>query len=424
MIMPLAGVAFFIFGFALAWGNSAHGSLPPGFGALLGSAELPLNRGIGLASSGDDSGSYSIGLAGGKGFCLAGISDPTILSVFFFSMALAIAAASIPTGAMAERWAWKNFMLYGVWFVLLFSLVANWIWGGGWLAQMGTNWGWGHGAVDFAGAGVIQALGGITALAGAICIGPRLAKYIGGRARAMPGHSVPFVILGTFVLMFSWFGLHVGSAVAGSDLPLSQIVVNTALAAFCGALGAMCVLLFQSYKPDPTLLCNGFIAGLAAISAACPFVDPWAAMVIGAVAGVLVSQSIHFWDKIGVDDPVGSISMHGVSGLWGIIALGLFANGKFGVGWNGVDRNEFASSGGDGVRGWFYGDGGQLVAQLVAAAVLVIFGFVFAYLFFKLSDWLTPLRTNRDAELKGLDGAELGTLVYPDFTLKSVTLDG
>src|SRR5262249_33880371 len=138
---------------------------------------------------------------------------------------------------------------------------------------------------------------------------------------------------------------------------------------------------------------------------------------IGAVAGFLVSQSIYFWDKIGVDDPVGSISMHGVSGLWGLLAVGLFANGKCGVGWNGVIHSDLAAgSGPDGVRGLFYGDSGQLVAQLITVVVLVIFGFTSAYLLFKLTDWITPLRPSRDDELKGLDGAELGTLVYPDFT--------
>lgn len=186
----------------------------------------------------------------------------------------------------------------------------------------------------------------------------------------------------------------------------------------------MLLLLGKSYKPDPTLLCNGFIAGLAAISASCAFVDYWAAMVIGVVAGFVVSQSIYFLDKIGIDDPVGSISMHGASGIWGLLAVGLFANGKYGTGWNSVNHGDPSSANGDGVRGWFYGDGGQMLAQLVAAVVLIVVVFGLAYLCFKISDWITPLRTNRDAELKGLDGAELGTLVYPDFTLKSGTLDG
>ena len=296
--------------------------------STIGGNASPLDRGFGFGSSDEVPGKFAFGLVGTKGFCLAGIGDPVVIAVFFFTMALAIVAASISTGAMAERWAWKSFMLYGAWVMLPVALYANWIWGGGWLAQTGVNWGCGHGAVDFAGSGVIQGAGGLIALAGAICIGPRLGKYVGGRARAMPGHSVPFVVLGTFVLLLAWFGIHAGATQLVGDVSLPVIAVNTALAGFCGALGAAMLLLAKSYKPDPTLLCNGFIAGLAAISAACAFVDYWAAMLIGVVAGVLVSQSIYFLDKIGIDDPAGSISMHGASGIWGLLAVGLFANGN------------------------------------------------------------------------------------------------
>ena len=208
MIMPLAGIAFFVFGFALAFGNAAHGLLPPGLATMIGGNTSALDHGLGIGASDDAAGKFAFGLIGTKGFCLAGVSDPVLIAVFFFTMTLAIVAASITTGAMAERWAWKSFLLYGAWVVLLVAVYANWMWGGGWLAQAGVNWGWGHGAVDFAGSGVIQGVGGMIALAGAICIGPRLGKYVGGRARAMPGHSVPFVVLGTFVLLLAWFGIH------------------------------------------------------------------------------------------------------------------------------------------------------------------------------------------------------------------------
>ncbi|HEY2759557.1 MAG TPA: hypothetical protein VGI75_02400, partial [Pirellulales bacterium] len=180
MIMPLAGIAFFVFGFALAFGNSAHGLLPPSLAILIGGDASPLDRGLGIGAVDDVASKFEFGLTGVKGFCLAGISDPVIIAVFFFVMALAVVAASITAGAMAERWAWKNFLLYGAWIMLPVGLYANWIWGGGWLAQAGANWGWGHGAIDFAGSGVIQGAGGVVALAGAICLGPRLGKYVGG----------------------------------------------------------------------------------------------------------------------------------------------------------------------------------------------------------------------------------------------------
>ncbi len=184
----------------------------------------------------------------------------------------------------------------------------------------------------------------------------------------------------------------------------------------------MFYLLATVKRPDPTMMCNGLVGGLVAVSAGCAFVEPWAALLIGAVAGVLVIISVFFWDKMGVDDPVGSISMHGVAGLWGVVAVGLFATGKFGAAWNGVVRDQFVKTGVDGVRGLFYGDGGQLVAQLIEAGVLIVFGFVTAYVLFILSQLITPLRVNREAEFHGLDGTEMGTLAYPDFAMKSSTL--
>jgi Amt family ammonium transporter len=171
-------------------------------------------------------------------------------------------------------------------------------------------------------------------------------------------------------------------------------------------------------KPDPTMMCNGLLAGLVAISAPCAFVDSRFAALIGAVAGVLVVLSVLLWEKRGIDDPVGAISIHGVNGIWGLLALGLFANGQHGAGWNGVARDEFVKRfGSDGVRGLIYGDASQLAAQLIDIGVLLVFGFVFAYVAFKLSNLLTPLRVSRDYELEGLDGPEMGALGYPDFTV-------
>jgi len=416
LMAPIAGLAFFVFGFALAWGNAAHGAVSAGFSHL--GHDLPsgaLNRGLGIAADTNEPDSFAFGLVGMKGFCLSGIDDQALLAIFFLTMTPAVVAVIIPAGALIERWSWKNCALYAVWFVAIFSLVANWIWGGGWLAQMGLNWRLGHGAVDFAGSGVIHAMAGVVALAGAICLRPRIGKYVGGRPRAMPGHSIAMVVVGTLLLLVGWLGLHAIGGTLANDLPMTVLILNTILAGFSGALGALLYFLGMRYKPDPTLLCNGFIGGLVAIAATCPFVDPWAAIFIGLLAGVLVNISVTTWDKFGVDDPVGVISMHGVNGIWGLIALGLFANGKYGLNFNGVAGP---------VKGLFYGDASQLVAQLAAAAVVVVFGLATAYALFRISNSITALRVSADSELRGIDSGEVGTLSYPDFTLKSVTLDG
>jgi Amt family ammonium transporter len=287
---------------------------------------------------------------------------------------------------------------------------------------MGKNWQLGHGAVDFAGSGVVHSMGGVIALAGAIIIGPRIGKYgPDGKPRAMPGHNIPLAILGTFILAFGWFGFNPGSTLAGTDLRMSAVVVNTMLASVTGALATMWYLMLTGKKPDPSMLLNGMLAGLVAITAPCAFVETWAACLIGAVSGVLVVISVNFWDNAGVDDPVGAISVHGVNGLWGVISLGIFASGKYGAGWNGVVRDEWVKSdiGYDGVRGILYGDAGQLWAQLIDAATVAVFGFVMAWVWFKISDKITPIRVPRDVEIQGLDIPEMGAVGYAGFVLSA-----
>jgi Amt family ammonium transporter len=222
------------------------------------------------------------------------------------------------------------------------------------------------------------------------------------------------LVLGSLIVAFGWFALNAGCALAGTDLSLSGVVVNTTLAALAGTLAAMLTLAAKKMKPDPTLICNGMIAGLVAISGPCPFVDSWAAVLVGAVAGSMVVASVLLLERRGIDDPVGAISVHGVAGLWGLLAVGIFANGKYGAGFNGVARGRFAV---DGVRGLLYGDAGQLAAQAIGAVVLVIFGLVVAWAWFHLSNRYSPMRVTRDIELEGLDGPELGALAYPDFAL-------
>lgn len=424
MIYPLGCLAFWAYGFAIGWGNWWNGPVPPGWYPALGPGLSLLNEGWGLGAvvdaAGKATGAFTYGLMGLKGWFLNGaVNDTSVMVLFFFMMVFMDTTATIPTGAMAERWAWKNFCLYGLWVALPYCLYANWVWGGGWLAQAGLNWGLGHGAVDFAGSGVVHAMGGVIGLAGAMLIGPRIGKYSAdGRPLAMPGHNVVLVVAGTFILAFGWFGFNPGSTLAGTDLRISFIVVNTMLAGIIASLSAMVTLMLKGFKPDPTMCCNGMLAGLVAITAPCAFVTPISAAIIGAVAGWLVVVSVFFWEKRGIDDPVGAISVHGVNGIWGVLAVGIFATGEYGAGWNGVVREEFVKQfGTDGVRGLLYGDPSQFVMQVLNAVVVLVFGFVMAYVWFKVSDKITPLRVSKDIELEGLDGPEMGLLGYPDFQL-------
>src|SRR5262244_842368 len=421
MIYPLGGIAFFIYGFAIGWGNWWNGPVPPGWYASLGPGLSMLGDGWGLGpavdTAGKATGAFTYGIIGLKGFFLNGaVGDVAVLVLFFFMMVFMDTTATIPTGAMAERWSWKNFVLYGFWIALPYCLYANWVWGGGWLAQGGVNWGLGHGAVDFAGSGVVHGMGGLIGLAGAICMGSRIGKYDSHRRpQAMPGHNVPMVVLGTFILAFGWFGFNPGSTLAGTDLRISYVVVNTMLAGVTGALAAMVTLMLKGMKPDPTMCCNGMLAGLVAITAPCAFVDPWAAAVIGIVAGWLVVISVFFWEARGIDDPVGAISVHGVNGLWGVLSVGIFATGQYGAGWNGVVREAMVQAyGSDGVRGLLYGDFSQFIMQAIDCAVVAVFGFLMAYIWFKVSDLITPIRVSEETELEGLDAPEMGTLGYPD----------
>jgi Amt family ammonium transporter len=427
LIYPLGCLGFWIYGFAIGWGNWWNGPVPPGWYASLGPGLAVLNHGWGLGAATDAAGVatgvFKYGIIGLKGFFLSsGVSDVGVMTIFFFMMVFMDTTATIPTGAMAERWAWRNFVIYGLWIALPYCLYANWVWGGGWLAQAGLNWGLGHGAVDFAGSGVVHAMGGIIALAGALVVGPRLGKYDKqGKPQAIPGHNIPLVVLGTFILAFGWFGFNPGSTLAGTDLRISFVVVNTMLASITGAIGAMVALELRGLKHDPSMLCNGMLAGLVAITAPCAFVSPWAGAAIGAIAGVLVVQAVLFFERIGIDDCVGAISVHGVCGLWGVLSVGIFANGDYGAGWNGVVRDEMVKLyGSDGVRGLLYGDFSQFLAQSLDCVVVFAFGFAMAYAWFKLSNLITPIRVPHDVELEGLDIPEVGAPGYPDFTIRVV----
>ena len=250
-------------------------------------------------------------------------------------------------------------------------------------------------------------VGGVTALAGAMVLGPRIGTYNkDGTPNPIPGHNIAMAILGCFILAFGWFGFNAGSTLAGTDLRIAVIAVNTMLASAVGAIVAALYMWARFGKPDPSMAANGFLAGLVAITAPCAFVSSFWAVVIGAIAGVFLCWSVLFVERtLKVDDPVGAISVHGTCGAWGVLSLGLFADGTYGDGFNGVQGT---------VRGLLYGDPGQLLAQIIGP--VTNFGFIFgaSWLFFKFLDVTVGMRVSREVELEGLDVPEMGVHGYPE----------
>ncbi len=244
---------------------------------------------------------------------------------------------------------------------IIYPLYANWVWGGGWLSQLGKNFGLGHGHVDFAGSSVVHMVGGVAALAGAMVHRAATRKVSRmGKSTRSPVITSPWRSWARFILAFGWFGFNAGSSLAGTDLRIGVIATNTMLASAGGAFSAMMYMWFRYGKPDISMIANGMLAGLVAITAPCAFVTAPVAVLIGAIAGILVCISVFFVDRtLKIDDPVGAISVHGVNGAWGVISLGLFADGTYGDGLNGVAGT---------VKGLFYGGGSQFVAQLIGTA--------------------------------------------------------
>ncbi len=399
MVYPLGMLGYWICGFALQMGGVGAGTLSGGTGLLANEFTIHL--------FGKD-----FGLFGTTGFFLSGVSyDAAIFALFLFQMVFMDTTATIPTGSMAERWNFKSFVIYGF-FVggLLYPLYANWVWGGGWLSQLGKNFGLGHGHVDFAGSSVVHMVGGVAALAGAIVIGPRLGKYKDGKVLSIPGHHIPMAVVGTFILAFGWFGFNAGSTLAGTDLRIGVVATNTMLASAGGAFSSMIYMWMRYGKPDISMIANGMLAGLVAITAPCAFVTAPASVLIGVIAGLLVCISVIFVDqKLKIDDPVGAFSVHGVNGAWGVLSLGLFADGTYGDGLNGVSGA---------VKGLFYGDASQFAAQCIGTLTNIVYVFVVAYVFFKVLDAVVGLRVSEEVEIEGLDQAEVAVKAYPDFNVR------
>ena len=380
-----------------------------GYALMFGATDQSATLGIHAIGSPIHLGSWNI--LAKSGFFLTGHAyDAAIMGFFFFQLVFMDATATIPTGAMAERFKFSAFCVWGLFAsMILYPVLGNWVWGGGWLSQLGTlGPKWGHGALDFAGSGVVHAMGGVAAFWGAKILGPRIGKFDrNGKARAIPGHHLPMAFLGTFILLVGWMGFNGGSTFAGTDYRLAVVITNTVLSAAFGTLSAMALMWKKFGKPDPSMTCNGMLAGLVAVTAPCAFVSPWAAALIGVIAGAIVVYTVLLMDHVlKVDDPVGAVAVHGANGLWGVLALGLFADGKYGDGLNGVKG---------GVKGLFYGSGGQFLAQVVDAIVIVAWCSLACWIFFTVLNKTLGMRSKAEDEIAGLDLPEMGAMAYPDF---------
>ena len=346
-------------------------------------------------------GADKLGLFGSDGFFLSA-GDPTTgaglwqLAFWMFQVVFAATAATIVSGAMAERTKFVGYLLYSVVVsAFIYPIVGHWIWGGGWLSNLGL--------VDFAGSTVVHSVGGWAALAGAIVLGPRLGKYgPDGKARAIPGHNILLASLGVFILWFGWFGFNAGSTTAGTNLSIATIAVTTNLAAAAGSIAAMFMVWIQFGKPDVSMTLNGALAGLVAITAGCANVSPGSAIIIGALAGILVVLAVEFIDKkLKIDDPVGAISVHGVCGAFGTLCVGLFAQTPYGD-----------------VNGLFFGGGVKLlITQLIGVGSVFIWTFGMAFILFKTIQATIGLRVSKEEELRGLDIEEHGMEAYSGFQI-------
>ncbi len=365
MDFAMASLSFWAFGFALMFGGSMAG-----------------------------------GLFGGDGFFLAGDAyDVGTALTWAFQMMFAGTAATIVAGAVAERMKVTAYLAYAFLIVaIIYPIYGHWVWGGGWLSALDTP------AVDFAGSGVVHAIGGLAALAGAIMVGPRIGRFnADGSANEIPGHNMVYVVIGTFILFFGWFGFNTGSTLAATELRISIIFTNTLLAGAAGAVTAMYYGFVRTGKVDIGKSANGALAGLVAITAPCAWVAPWAAVVIGLLGAFVMLGATNLLLKFKVDDVVGAFPVHGATGVWGVLAVGIFADGTYG---NYTTDAPY-------ITGLLYGDATQLLSQLISVGAVIVWGLGGALVVFALIKYTIGLRASREEELEGLDVPEHGTAAYP-----------
>ena len=339
-------------------------------------------------------GATSTGWIGTSGFFLSDFKvggDPWVLAFWMFQVVFAATAATIVSGAMAERTKFSGYLIYSIVVsAFIYPIFGSWAWGGlyhggGWLEKLGF--------IDFAGSTVVHSVGGWAALAGAIVLGPRLGKYDkDGTVRPILGHNLPLAALGVFILWLGWFGFNPGSTTAANK-DIAMIFVNTNLAAASGALFAMLTAWIKFGKPDMSMSMNGVLAGLVAITSPCATVVPTSAVIIGAIAGILVVLSVVFFDRIKVDDPVGAISVHGVNGAWGTLAAGLFNM--------------------EGLSAKVIG------VQILGIGTCFVWTFCTAFILFKIIQKTIGLRISPEEEAEGLDFGEHGNMAYPDFAVSA-----
>lgn len=370
----VGGLAFFVIGYTLAYGPDGNDFFGWGGWFL-------------------DSGPYEGGLS--------------IHTNFFFQVVFAATAATIVSGAMAERTKFFSYMVYSlVISAFIYPVVVHWTWGGGWLSQLERPFS------DFAGSTIVHSVGGWASLMGALILGPRLGKYTkDGKSRAIPGHSIALVVLGTIILFFGWFGFNPGSELA-ADLVVADVAVITFLSGCAGAVAAMTTIWIKSGKPDVGMTCNGLLAGLVSITAGCGALTNGYGILVGAIGGVLVVFAVDFFDKVvKVDDPVGAISVHGVCGAWGTLAVGLFA----------TKDDAFL---GTTDAGLFYGGGfDQLITQAIMVVAVFVFVCITAGALFLGIKYTIGLRVSPEEEMEGLDVLEHGTPGYAPDVLAGMSLE-
>jgi Amt family ammonium transporter len=432
MVFCIGAVGYWICGFAFEFGavNHAYPEVATA-GAIAGPwAFSPIT----LGAWADNLGSGlrlgdQFGILGTTGFFLQGIglSAAGIFAFFLFQMVFMDTAATIPTGSGAERIKFLGFVIMSFWVsMIVYPIIGNWVWGGGWLANLGRSMGLGNGAVDFAGSGVVHMTGGAVGLAIAMVLGPRIGKFNkDGSANTIPGHNIPMGVLGTIILFFGWFGFNPGSALglvtpavldangavttAATLVPInltSVAAVNTLLAGAASGVSAMTYMWMfgPTKKPAPGMSVNGILAGLVAITAPCAFVNPLGAVIIGLVAGVLVCLASVWLEKAKIDDPVGAVPVHFVNGIWGVLAVGIFAVGNPDTGaWNGVTSP---------VTGIVGGSFGQMLPQLFEVLAVGVFAFGASYVLFSVLKRAGLLRSRAEDEIGGLDMPEMGELGY------------
>ena len=318
-------------------------------------------------------------------------------AAWLFQLVFAATAATIVSGAMAERTKFKSYLVYSIFITgIIYPVAGHWIWGGGWLSNLGM--------LDFAGSTVVHSTGGWLALMGAIVLGARTGKFDGnGRPRVIAGHNLPLAALGVFILWLGWFGFNPGSQMAADPSAIALIAVTTNIAAAAGAIASMITAWVRLGKPDAGMALNGALAGLVAITAPCAFVEPWAAVVIGAIAGVVVVFSVLLLENLRIDDPVGAISVHGTCGALGTILLGVFHNEQ------GI---LYAADKGAAFK--FLG------VQFLGVFAVLAWCVVTGYILFSAIKAVVGLRVSQEEEMEGLDLGEHGARAYPDFSVSSI----